>query len=201
MEHEDRLNRPRPASPEPQASLGRVRLTSSKIRDASPGQTRHRLRTAIVAAAGAGESRIDGPAIRPGGLRPGPGLAGRARDRHRRGPRTERHTGRQPFGVSAAPGRSHAGPRRHRAGPGDEPAGTLLQGLASPAGTVRHLRRAAGRPGRRVRSQRSQRSDAVGTQGHDERGRIAHDAQSPGPRPRSTRRNAARCFTACRWAT
>src|SRR4051812_31943399 len=42
--------------------------------------------------------------------------------------------------------------------------GLEMSRLAPPAGTLRHLWRALGRPGRRVRSRRPQRPDAAGTQ-------------------------------------
>ena len=91
---------PRPASPEPQASLGRVRLTSSKIRDA------HLDKLSIVYVRQSSgqqvlENRESTARQYAGGLRSGTGLVGRARDRHRRGSRTER---REPTTVRGTSG-------------------------------------------------------------------------------------------------
>ena len=166
-----------------------------------PGEAGGRLRPAIVAAASPGEPRIDGPAIRLRRACRGPRLAAGSRLDHRRRPGQERSHDRRTQRLPAAGHRSDVAPRRPGARPGDEPAGSLLQGLACLLRDVRPLRQLARRRGWRLRRQRPQRQAAPGPEGDHERDGIAHHAQSPRNAAATTRRDAANCSTACRWAT
>ena len=78
--------------------------------------------------------------VRPCSSRPGPRLAARACRRHRRRPRQEWSIGGRAARLPTSARRSSSRSRRSHPGHRDESAGTLVQGLAPVARTVRRFR-------------------------------------------------------------